>query len=449
MKIQNPGPGLAGVRESAESPSGTVKLLGGVAPELSLGERVRALVLELAPTQTLIDLKGIQVAVDALPGFKPGAELALRVVSLLPQPLFALETPGQEVTQPLPPLELGQQLSVRILERLPGGAVLIEVKGTLLQAIDPGGVAVGEEVQVQVERLQPQVVLQVLDAEPGIEAEAIKLLRTHLPRQLPAGRSLEILQKELARLAQDETPASALPDTAKLRTFIQSLVFSETEPSAERVAAFVRDGGLHYESKLFRLAAENPQLLLQTAEEDLKGLLLESLKELQNTSGNAAAKESILNHLSHIENQQALNLLALAKGGAHQLQIPFFDGFSLSTVWFSIERDGGGDTREGEPKERGYRILFFLDLERLGPVRIDAYMKDRSLRVSFFLAGEDALHRLRSELPGLHGTLQSLGYQEVLLSAEPLSQLAPEKRERFDELTRGAPTQISLLDVKV
>lgn len=449
MKIQNPGPGLAGIQESAEGPSGTVRLLGGVAPELSLGERVRAVVLELAPTQTLIDLKGVQVAVDALPGFKPGAELALRVVSLFPQPLFALETPGQGVAQPLPPLELGQQLSVRILEQLPGVRVLIDIKGSTLEAIDPGGVAVGDEVQVQVERLQPQVVLHVLDTEPGIEAEATKLIRAYLPRQLSVGASIEILQKELARLAQDEAGASGLPQTAKLGALIQSLLYDAREPSAERVAAFVRDGGLQYESKLFRLAAENPQLLRQTAEEDLKGLLLESLEELQNTSGNAAAKESILKHLSHIENQQALNLLALAKGGAYQLQIPFFDGFNLSTVWFSIERDGGGDTREGELKERGYRILFFLDLERLGPIRIDAYMKDGSLRVSFFLAGEDALHRLRSELPGLHGTLQSLGYQEVLLSAEPLSQLAPEKREKFDELTRAAPTQVSLLDVKV
>ncbi len=154
-------------------------------------------------------------------------------------------------------------------------------------------------------------------------------------------------------------------------------------------------------------------------------------------------------HLLRESRPQALNLLALAKGGAYQFQIPFFDGFNLSTVWFSIERDGGGDTREGELKERGYRILFFLDLERLGPIRIDAYMKDRSLRVSFFLAGEEALHRLRSELPELRGTLQSLGYQEILLSAESLSQLAPEKREMFDELKRGAPTQVSLLDVKV
>ena len=89
----------------------------------------------------------------------------------------------------------------------------------------------------------------------------------------------------------------------------------------------MRDGGLFYEAKLLQLVNENPQALARIADGDLKGLLLQALREvgansvLSEVQGLAA---SIANHLNHIETQQAVNLLAQMNEGPYRLEIPFF-----------------------------------------------------------------------------------------------------------------------------
>src|SRR5262249_9868763 len=152
-----------------------------------------------------------------------------------------------------------------------------------------------------------------------------------------------------------------------------------------------------YEAKLAQAAPSGPQALARVAQQDLKGNLLQALKEsplapsraeltqtalarealpraalvlaaaangddvartdlpkgqaaqTTNFRGDSPAPAStgqngpeglaglLTNHLQHIESQQALNLLARSQGEPFQLQIPFFNGQQMSTAFLSIE----------------------------------------------------------------------------------------------------------------
>lgn len=489
--------------ESPQRPLVEARALAGGLPDLQLGEQLKASVLQVTANSALIDLKGTQVLMDALPGLRPGVEVLVKVAGLSPQLLleFALTPPAQQ-----PALEVGQEIIAQIKAQLPGGRLLIDVQDTLLEAEAPPGLSVGAELSARVEQLRPQIVLHILDPGDSLDAEATRILRANLPHQVSAGDSLHVLQQELAQLV--DLPAEEAPpvSVAKLQTFIKDLWPDDTPPTAEQLTTFVRDGGLHYEAKLLRLAAAPPQVLAHAAETDLKGLLLQTLQEVETVAGQAqvanplpaaagtppvalhldlhlAEKKarpalfeeggqgeqagatvlaghaerqslaaSIVNHLDHIETQQAVNLLAQAHGEPYQLQIPFFTGQGLSTALLSIEPKGGrkqetGKGRSGE-KGTGYNVLFLLDLEGFGQTRIDAHLTAKTLWVAFYVDQSSAVTLLQSELPAFRETLQSLGYEDVLLVAKPLGQLAPEKRQKFETLAVGASPSVHLIDVK-
>ena len=99
-------------------------------------------------------------------------------------------------------------------------------------------------------------------------------------------------------------------------------------------------------------------------------------------------------------------------------------------------------------KGKGYNILFALDLEHFGQTRIDARIGSQSLWAAFYVDQPESVALLQRELPDFRLTLQSLGYEDVLLTAKPLRQLAPEKQEKFEALTIGVPASIHLLDMK-
>ncbi|MBI3325317.1 MAG: flagellar hook-length control protein FliK [Nitrospinae bacterium] len=395
-------------------------LLTGTLPTLRFGNETRVSAPEATVTDAPLDLKGVRVVGETLPA-------------------------------QLPPLEVGQEVSAKVMEQLPEGRLLIAVKGTLLTAVAPEGLREGMELLMRVDQLKPKVVFHILDHAQGDEAEAARILRAHLPHRVPAGQSLNVLQQELAQLADLSPQDGVAPSMAKLQALIKDLLPGDTPPNAEHIATFVRDGGLHYEAKLFQLAEDIPQALARIADRDLKGLLLQALRDLQATPARPEAQSlatSIANHLDHIETQQAANLLAQMHGEPYQLQIPFFSGLGLSTAFLSIEPDGKrGKTGRGG-KGQGYHVLFRLDLEGFGETRIHAHVASKTLKVIFYVEQSDAVKLLRSELSAFRETLHALGYEEVFLEAKSLGQLSPEKRRAFEPLAVGVPTTVRLVDVR-
>lgn len=212
---------------------------------------------------------------------------------------------------------------------------------------------------------------------------------------------------------------------------------------------FVRDGGLHYESKLFRAIAENSPDLAAIADGDLKGLLLGALKELEAGSGGGVPRRAIAGQLNHIEIQQAVNLLAQLEGHPLQLRIPFFTGAGFTDVALAVQRDGKGWGYTPGESGDGYTIMFLLELDNFGQTRIEAHLKGQDLRVVFYVDREDSAALLRQEIPAFAAALQALGYKEVWLTAKTTNRMSKEQQHEFAALALGVPPAVHLLNVKV
>lgn len=489
MSIAGTGSNLFGPGEPPGQPYGSVRLPAEDLPPLFLGEQLNVRVLDVEGDRALIVLKGVKVAIARLPGLEAGTELFVRVTSLSPRPVLEINT-RDALTGHFPSLNVGQELVVHVLEQLPEGHMLLGVQGTRLEAAAPTTLAIGTRLPVVVEQLRPQVVLRVLDPGSAVQAEAAELLRAHLPYRVPAGVALGTLQQALHRFSAHMT-SEVSPTLVRVQSFLAAVVPPNVPPTPERLATLVRDGGMHYEAKLARHVREGQRAITRAADADLKGLLLRTVRELDtaesppptegprsrstggadrsgreagpgrverepatNLAARAAAPtdtrrlaNALVEYVQHIETQQAVNVLARVHGEAFQLQIPIPVGQGWATALLALEPDERSEP--GQPgRERGYNLLFHLDLEDFGTTRIDAHVSPRALRAVFYTEKAAALALLRAEIPAFRATLQAQGFEDVLLAAEPLERLTRLKVQKFAALHAGVPGQVRLIDVR-
>jgi hypothetical protein len=359
------------------------------------------------------------------------------------------ETVGFAETIPLPALEVGQEISASIVGELDDGRIVLNVGGALIEANNPGGLAPGQNLRLRVDFLEPQIMLHIIEQEPTIESEATSLLRQRLPGLTDQDKTLIAFPEKLVSstiLLGGRAPQSTLE---KLRSFVADILDNQQPLTPERLMQFVRDSGLHYESKLFRAIAENSSNLAAIADRDLKGLLLGALKDLEAGAGGSVPRRAIAGQLDHLEVQQAVNLLAQLEGHPLQIRIPFFTGAGFTDVALAVQRDGKGRGEDSRTAAEGYTIMFLLDLDNFGRMRIEAHLKALDLRVIFYVDREDSVALLRREIPAFAATLKTMGYREVLLAAKTVNRMPQEQQHRFEALAVGVPPNIHLLNVKV
>ena len=480
MKIDGIRPDSLGTQAQLVGTVVAVQAIEGKLPDLFRGQHFTATVVEANKQHVRLNLHDALITLPLSADVQPGTELSLRVANVTPQLLVEVTSPPSRLAIPLPPLTLGQAIEVELLEELPNGRVLVNLQGTSLEAEVASDIPIGARVQASVTQLQPQIVLQlVANAKQSWQSEALHLLRSTVAHRVPESESLQTLLPALATLIE-AAPHNEVPTSVtKLHTFLKTLLQDTTPPDAERLATFIRDGGLQYEAKLTQQATLHSPDFTRVAESDVKGLLLQTLKDLQQSPGgkfplslassqlhaeeqlppsatHEATRRSVVSalttHLEHIENQQAVNILAQSHSEPYQLQIPFFTDQGMTTAFVAISADGSrheNTTEEqGQKSPTSYSILFFLDLEGLGQTRIEARIGSQSLWGAFYVDQPESVALLQAELPAFRTTLQLLGYDEVLLIAKPLGQLSPEKRQKFDALASGTPGSIHLLDMR-
>ena len=349
----------------------------------------------------------------------------------------------------LPALELGQEIVAEVVDELADGRVLLQMGGALVEAENPGQLHKGQSLRLQVDLLQPQVILHIIGQELTLEDQ----LRNLLLQRLPAGEAVSLteLQQTLdAELAGYDNPqvAKALE---KLKLFITAALPQGGNWTAEKLLHLVRNFGLHYEAKLLRAAAGGSPDLSEITDHDLKGLLLRLLEELPSTPNASDSLDRVERKLNDIEEQQATNLLAQLKGEALQLRVPLFIGSAAADVAISIDADDDGEgaaDRQGQ-KKSGYQIYFAFDLESFGSTRIDIHVRDGAVRGLFYVDREPSLMQLRQALPELQAALSHQGYRGVSLAVRPLRELTAEQEEKFAALIFGVPSQMHLLNRKV
>lgn len=417
---------------------------------IRLGDATPLTIVQAADLSLVVNFQGKQLTVQ-MPALPPGTELNARWTQLTPRPVLEAALPVLNPATPLPRLRAGDIVAVQVLRELPGGTVQIALGGVPLEAEAPPGIAPGSQLNVQVASLQPQLVLHILDREALPESPLLPLLRNGVAGQADGARTYAELQALLdLRTPTDSTGEPAGAGLTRLRNQLAALLPERGPPPFEQIVRLVQDGGLHYEAKLARAAlAGATDIFRQVAASDLKGLLLHALGSTQTAAPVTAdpATQPLTGFLQQLEAQQALNLLAKARNLPYQLQLPIQTPQGLTTAALAIEADEGGN-RQGGRQEAGYNLFFSLDLEGLGPTRIDAHLTKDTARVLFYLKPGEPLARLEADLPAFQQALRALGFAEVLTAARPLSELAPEQRTKLQALAAGLPAAMNLVDAR-
>jgi hypothetical protein len=448
MRIDGVIPGLTGAGEPIRAAALAVRLLAGNLPDLPSGQPVPATVVGTQGAATLLEVKGQQLLVEGLPRLPAGTEVAVTLQGGTSNPVLEV---GPSLHPALASLSLsvGQDVVARVVQQLPGGHVVINVQGVPLEAAAPPGLAPGTEIALRVAQLQPQLVFHIVEDSPSVESQAAQVIRVNLPDRAPVAESLVALRQAIAALTAPENIEPPPASITRLQTALDRLL-PEQSPSAETVAAFVRDGGLHLEAKLARAADGEPAAAGRAIAGDVKGLVLKALDDMQGAGPSPQAQgltAALARHLGGIETQQALNLLAQLHGEAFSLQIPFYAGQQPATAFLSVEADGSPGGQQGG-RGSGHNVLFLLDLDGLGRTRIDARFSGSAIRVMFYVEGDATLNRVRSELPAFGRALQGLGYDDVLLAARPLGEMPADRRQKAEALALGVPAGVHLIDVR-
>lgn len=425
----------------------STRVVQGDISGLEPGERATARVVQNSGSQTVVDLNGNRVVLDRLPGVREGQQLAVSLLQSRGQTtlqVIQIETPQ---TAQLSSLSVGQRVSGELVASLGDGRFLLEVQGTLLEAAGPRNLIGQTTLALQVEQLAPQLVFRVLGESQLLQQVAIESLTSNLEVRQPVGESLggvrAVLAEFVANVGIDELPRSL----ARLQSVLQNFLPNAGELNSTTVRNLLDNNGVNFESRLVQLANGDPQALNELLQNNLKSVLLQVFQELGTSSSVDAQSliNSIQAQLTQIESQQLLNFLALLHGGPLRLQIPFLDE-DPTTVFLSINPDerGNGD-EDGRPAP--YNILLMLELEEIGQTRIDALVQENSIRVLFYVEDEQSRNLLTERIGELDGSLREIGFANVLSAVNSLEFLDAEKRQKFDNLAKGLPESVHLIDI--
>ncbi|MBW1713253.1 MAG: hypothetical protein JRJ59_08930, partial [Deltaproteobacteria bacterium] len=127
--------------------------------------------------------------------------------------------------------------------------------------------------------------------------------------------------------------------------------------------------------------------------------------------------------LRGLEAVQVLNAAAAETQTSFVLPLPFAPGWGLTAgqVYF-FEPPARSPDQEGD---RPLRLVFLLEMSRLGPVRVDVSLVKKELRLNLYLTGEKAAAWANERLDALTRGLTELGYQVRAAKAKPFRTAPP------------------------
>ncbi len=150
---------------------------------------------------------------------------------------------------------------------------------------------------------------------------------------------------------------------------------------------------------------------------------------------------------NNIELNQLLNASTKEKEGAAQpqalYQIPFFEGQNLQTARVYIRPRKEGDGRADGKKADESRVVFMLNMSRLGPVRVDVDVGAKHVTGFVYVLNDSVARFVKDNLPGLSKPLEEAGYGVRFEVSAADEKFVTEELEKYTPITsRG------IVDVK-
>jgi hypothetical protein len=319
----------------------------------------------------------------------------------------------------------------KVVEVAQKDSVVVDVDGHRVVAkVEPGmekpapGAIVTLQIKNPADGLVATVVNDSLADSSALAPEV--LMRAHILAQKPFSEVLAQFQGALSGfvefLREGKTDATIVEKIMQTLNVLMSA--AETSPGDEnQLQRQVDLSGINYEAKVMQaLMTDEGQAAARAGlSSDFKGQLLELKKTLENlladTSGNVSAERKervgemayhLRGVLDHIEAQQIANHSAKLENQPLLLQIPvpFLAGDKTLKVYYR-QAGSGKDNK----KKDDYFLVLLLELQGIGPLRVDVRVEQKRLAITFYTNRESVLPYINQELKSLTDRLQGLGYE--------------------------------------
>jgi len=356
--------------------------------------------------------------------------------------------------------------TLRLLEVAEGGAARADGEGSrfssaalreiLSRLVRPGGGAADLRARVRAAAGDPTALLAALQSgSAAAEGPALARLAAALlpgnpvPGSAVPGDGLEALAAALARVGRAAPVQAGGAWSAWIQGLAEALAsaLGSSEPGLRR--ALERGGLAGREALALRALLESGALssaarrallgsALTAAEE--RGQLAALLQELPE----GEARERGQRALRGLEADRLLALVRQAAGDELRTSLPFPDGAGLTVLHLFVRPDRDGSAADAETSApTGWRVRLGLDLQALGPLRLDLLWRQERLVLSIACSSASTLERVRAAEGLLSEQLAAEGQEVDLvlslaaaedldLSAESLRIPAPEGESWMD-----------------
>ncbi|PCI43174.1 MAG: hypothetical protein COB41_07770 [Proteobacteria bacterium] len=356
-------------------------------------------------------------------------------------------------------LAAGKIITVSVGERLASGNITLHWQQQRFEAPAPMHVRAGDLLQLEVNRDnhsdKPSLRVLAWMAQP--KSKTAQLLQQHIGKNDTTQQTLNTLRHISASIAQtnSHTPSNQplAQSLSNLQNWTDHYALSpEKGMDGPRIANLMRQIGQHYESSLFQHRHATMEQLQHLKQHDLKALLLQladNAGAFKTTIESAQVKHTAERGLARIESQQALNLLAMIQADPIRFELPMMVQGQWTNVLLSIQQEMYESNNENnQSQDSSHHILFALDLNGLGALRVDAHISDSSVHAKFYHENDDSRQFIQENIQKLQEKLKSIGFNDVYLNSAETKQLKPATSLQFQQLINHAPSSDGLLDIQ-
>lgn len=350
--------------------------------------------------------------------------------------------PSAENPKPLAALRLNAAVTATVMQTLSARQVQLAIAGQRVVADTYLPLQPGSRLLLQVVQTDPTPVLKILEAA-GPQP----------PEDMPAMRTLALAGDPFARLSHLLTPAGRLPGQPDgqgagldgLTRLIATLALKSAEPDAALLQRLILNGGMGWEGKLAAVMRRNPvpapERIRQMAAQDLKAAALQLLEEI---AGDGQARVRVENFLEGLETLQLLNRHVADKAGRFILPLPVLwdDGLQFGQLLLDLNRDAGG---EGPAAEKVTRVSLLLTLSRLGPLRGDFGIWQKTVSGTFGVADAETARLISNELPRLAQALHRSGFSVGRIDCRVLGLATLASTSLAEEVLCGGGSGLNLV----